>query len=332
MRYFVTGATGFIGGVVARQLREAGHTVIALVRNPARATDLAALGVTLARGDITDIESLRQPMKGVDGLFHIAGWYKIGVKGEARKEGELINVVGTRNVLEMMQTLGIPKGVYTSTIAINSDTRGAMPDETHKFNGTHISEYDLTKWRAHYEVTEPMVTAGLPLVTVMPGLVYGPGDTSIMRATWIDYLTGKLPLLPRDTAFCWGHIEDTARAHLLAMEYGTTGESYIVAGPPHTLTEAMDMAARITGIPAPKLRLPSSLLRATSALVRPFDSVLPLPPTYTAEGLRVSAATYLGDNRKAKRELRFDPRPLSEGLPDMLQHEMELSGMTGRRE
>src|SRR5687768_10229935 len=124
MKYFVTGATGFIGGVVARQLRDAGHDVVALVRDPGRARGLAEIGVTLAHGDITDKESLRAPMVGVDGVYHIAGWYKLGARGPARQRGYAINVQGTRNVLEMMQELEIPKGVYTSTLAINSDTRG----------------------------------------------------------------------------------------------------------------------------------------------------------------------------------------------------------------
>ncbi len=112
MRYFVTGATGFIGGRVARQLVEAGHEVRALVRDPGKATGLAALGIHLCQGDITDRASLREPMTGVDGLFHVAGWYKIGARDP--REGERINIEGTRNVLEAMRDRGVPRGVYTS--------------------------------------------------------------------------------------------------------------------------------------------------------------------------------------------------------------------------
>ena len=99
-KYFVTGATGFIGGRVVRQLVAAGHQVVAVVRNPSRAQDLRALGVDVRPGDVTIEESLWGPMTGVDGVFHIAGWYKIGTKD--RSEGELINVLGTRNVLTAM--------------------------------------------------------------------------------------------------------------------------------------------------------------------------------------------------------------------------------------
>ena len=89
MKYFVTGATGFVGGRVARQLVEAGHEVVVVVRNPAKAKDLADLGIAVHRGDVTDKESMREPMTGVDGVFHIAGWYKVGVKDKS--EGEKIN-------------------------------------------------------------------------------------------------------------------------------------------------------------------------------------------------------------------------------------------------
>ncbi len=158
MRYFVTGATGFVGGQVARQLIAAGHGVVAPVRTPAKAQDLAALGVDVRQGDVTEKESMREAMRGVDGVFHIAGWYKLGVKDKS--EGERINIQGTRNVLELMRELEIPKGVYTSTLAVFSDTHGRMVDETYRYDGPHLSEYDRTKWVAHYEVADPMIAAG----------------------------------------------------------------------------------------------------------------------------------------------------------------------------
>src|SRR3989449_8620435 len=142
-KYFVTGATGFIGGRVTRQLIDAGHDVVAIARNPQGAKDLVSIGVDVRRGDITDPDSLRGPMAGVDGVFHIAGWYKIGSKDPA--EGERINVVGTRNVLTTMKELGIPKGVYTSTLAVFSDTHGKMVDETYQHEGPWLTEYDRTK-------------------------------------------------------------------------------------------------------------------------------------------------------------------------------------------
>lgn len=262
MKYFVTGATGFVGGRVVRQLAEAGHQVVVVVRNSTKAKDLSELGIAVHQGDVTDKESMCGPMAGVDGVFHIAGWYKVGVKDKS--QGEKINVQGTRNVLELMQELKIPKGVYTSTLAVFSDTDGRLVDETYRYNGPHLSEYDRTKWLAHYEVADPMIKAGLPLVIVQPGLIYGPGDTSSARATFIQYLQRKLPMIPQKTAFCWAHVDDIAHAHILAMEQSKPGESYIIAGPMHTFVEGMEIAEQITGIPAPRLRVAPSVMKAMS--------------------------------------------------------------------
>jgi nucleoside-diphosphate-sugar epimerase len=320
MRYFVTGATGFIGGRVARQLVEAGHTVVTLARRPEQAGELATLGIEVRKGDITEKVTLREPMGGVDGVFHIAGWYKIGLRD--RTPGWRINVDGTRNVLETMRDLGIPKGVYTSTLAVFSDTHGRVPDETYRYTGPHLSEYDRTKWAAHYRVAEPMMQAGLPLVIVQPGLTYGPGDTSQVHTTFVEYLRRRLPIIPRKTAFCWSHVDDAARGHILAMEKGQTGQSYIIAGPPHTLAEALSLAERITGIPAPRLQAPPFLFSSMAAAAGLVERFATLPESYSAEGLRIIAGvTYLGSNAKARRELGFAPRPLEEGLREYLEYE-----------
>ncbi|MGQ0570732.1 MAG: NAD-dependent epimerase/dehydratase family protein, partial [Armatimonadota bacterium] len=170
---------------MARQLIAAGHQVVALVRSRGKAADLAAAGIALSEGDVTDRQSLREPMTGADGVFHIAGWFKVGAR-EGRA-GELINVEGTRNVLSLMKELGVPKGIYTSTIAVFSDTGGRIVDETYRHNGPWLSEYDRTKWMAHYEVAEPMIADGLPLVIVQPGATYGPGDTSAYRDAILQY-------------------------------------------------------------------------------------------------------------------------------------------------
>lgn len=326
MKYFVTGATGFVGGRVVRQLVEAGQQVVVIVRNPAKATDLASLGIEIHQGDVTDKESMRTPMQDVDGVFHIAGWYKIGVNDKS--EGTKINIQGTRNVLELMRELGIAKGVYTSTLAIFSDTHGRMVDETYRYDGPHLSEYDRTKWVAHYEVAEPMIEAGLPLVIVQPGVIYGPGDTSTLHTAFIQYLQRKLPLMPGRTAFCWAHVDDIARGHILAMEKGIPGQSYIIAGPSHTFVDAIKMAQQITGVPAPRIIVPPAMMKAMSGMMSVVEKIVPVPEMYTAEYLRVNAGvTYLGTNAKGVRELGYNPRSLEDGLSETLRHEMQLLGM-----
>jgi len=319
MKYFVTGATGFIGNKLAHRLREAGHEVHASVRNLEKANDLAALGAKLFKGDVTDKESMRAAMQGVDGVYHVAGWYKIGVKD--KRDGERVNIQGTRNVLELMQELKIPKGVYTSSLVVNSDTKGEMKDESYHFTGQHLSEYDRTKAVAH-EVAKEFIANGLPLVIVMPGLIYGPGDTSELRTSILDFLNQKLPVLPTQTTFCWAHVDDIIQGHILAMEKGRIGESYIIAGEPYKMTDAFQLGSQITGKRAPGV-VSHKVMKALSVIVKPFDNFL--PPTYTSEGLReIAGPTYLGDNGKAKRELGYNPRPLREGWGETLLHEMKL--------
>jgi len=324
MKYFVTGATGFVGKEVARQLRAQGHVVIAIARNPDKAGDLRAMGVDVRPGDITDKESMRAPMAGADGVFHIAGWYKVGVKDKS--DGAKINIDGTRNVLELMRELKIPKGVYTSTLAVNSDTRGQMVDESYRFIGQHISEYDRTKAAAH-DIAEAMIKDGLPLVIVQPGLVYGPGDQGPSHDTFVLYLKRQLPMLVSGTSYAWGYIDDIAQAHLLAMDKGKIGENYFTCGPVHSLVEAMHLAEKITGVPAPKLVMPPAMIKATAGITGLIDGAINLPPLYTGEFLRVSTASYIGVNDKARRELGWNPRSLEAGLPIALKWEMEQLGM-----
>jgi nucleoside-diphosphate-sugar epimerase len=325
MKYFVTGATGFVGGRVVRQLVEAGHQVVAVVRSPEKAQDLATLGVSLHKGDVTEKESMRAPMTGVDGVFHIAGWYKIGVPDKSA--GQKINVEGTRNVLGLMQELKIPKGVYTSTLGVNSDTGGKLVDESYRFSGKFLSVYEQTKAEAH-KVAEEFIAQGLPLVIVQPGLIYGPGDTSSVRTTLIQFLKRQLPLMPKGTAFCWAHVDDTARGHILAMEKGVPGQSYFICGLVHTFVEAMQIASEITGIPQPGMQVGPGMMKAMAACMGVIEKVISLPESYTREGLlTIAGVTYIGDNSKAKRELGFNPRPLKVGLRETLEHEMKILGM-----
>jgi nucleoside-diphosphate-sugar epimerase len=328
MKYFVTGSTGFIGNAVARQLLGARNEVHALVRDRSKAAQLERLGARLFPGDVTDKDSMRAGMSGADAVFHIAGWYKVGARDKS--PGERVNIQGTRNVLELMDELKVPRGVYTSTLAVNSDTRGRTVDETYHFDGAHLSEYDRSKAAAHALAIES-IAGGLPLTIVMPGLVYGPGDTSSLGRNFRDYLRRRLPVIPAGSAFCWAHIDDIARAHLLSMEKGDAGQTYIIAGPPASVVEAFHLAAEITGIPAPRA-ISARVLSRLAALMGVVDRILPLPEAYTSEGLReVAGVTYLGTNDKARLALGYDPRPLRIGLEETLLHEMNRLGMRAAR-
>jgi nucleoside-diphosphate-sugar epimerase len=145
-------------------------------------------------------------------------------------------------------------------------------------------------------------------------------------------LRKRLPFTPRRTAFCWGYVEDTARAHIAAMERGTPGESYIIAGPRHTWEEAFDTVAALAKVPRPLLHPGPGTLRLTATLMEFVGQMVDLPVALTPEALRVIAGvTYLGSSEKAVRALGFTPRPLSVGMEQTLEFELREMGRRERR-
>jgi nucleoside-diphosphate-sugar epimerase len=313
-----------MGGELTKQLIGGGHQVVVLARSPEKAALLKTLGVEIHAGDITNRDSLCAPMRGVDGVFHVAAWYKIGV---TEPEAELINVAGTRNVLDVARDLAIPRIVYTSTVGVFGDTHGQVVDESYYAHGPFLTEYDRTKWIAHYEVALPMARAGLPLVIALPGLVYGPRDTSGIHRTLVQLLRGRLFMTPSGVTFAWGYVEDTARGLRQAMESGRPGESYLLTGPIHTAQDAFALAAQIAGKRPPPLHPPPAVMRvlaAGTALLERMD----VRTRYSSEMLRLMAGTtWIASSAKAERELGFTTRPLDEGLRHTIEHELRQLGM-----
>jgi nucleoside-diphosphate-sugar epimerase len=327
LRYFVTGATGFLGGELVKQLIGRGHQVTALVRSLDKASLLKVLGVDLHIGDITDRDSLCLPMRGADGVFHAAAWYKVGDRDSAHK-AERVNVQGTRNVLETAHDLGIRRIVYTSTVGVFGDTGGRLVDETYYARGPFLTEYDRTKWVAHYEVAVPMARAGLPLVIAMPGAIYGPGDTSGIHDSLVQLLHGRLYATPRGVQFCWGYIADIARGLQQAMDSGREGESYLLTGPVHSFEDAFAVAAHIARKRQPFLHPRPVVMRTAAAITRTLEGWNLRPPV-PSETLRLMAGTtWIGSSAKAERELGFTTRSLDEGLRHTIEHELRQLGMS----
>lgn len=312
MRYAMTGATGFVGGALARRLRTDGHDVVALVRDRGRAAELSDLGVTLVPGDLDDEAALDRLCREVDALFHVAGWYKLGQRDPSL--GTKINVAGTRHVLTAAQRSGVPKVVYTSTLAVNSDTHGAVHDETYRYTGPFVSTYDRTKAEAH-QIAEGFAADGLPITIVQPGLVYGPGDTSQTGSLIAQVVRGKRPQVPSGGGVCWAHIDDIASGHLLALDRGTVGESYMLAGPPLSLAKGLRMVAAIAGTPGPMV-VPPAFVRIGATAMDLVGRVASPPPSLAAETMRAALATYYGTSAKAERELGWTVRPLEQGLQE----------------
>lgn len=322
MKIFVTGANGFIGGHVARKLIERGHEIVCLVRDPARADKLAQAGAALAKGDITERDSMVAPMRGSDVVFHLAGLYVIG-NHDANKL-QAINVDGARNTLQLAAELGVPKIIHTSTLAVFGNTHGSVPDESYRIGIKALgSEYERSKWRAHYEVAEPLQKKGAPLIIVQPGAVIGPGDYSPLRGIYKFYLNRMPIMFGADSGVCWAHVEDTAEAHVMAMEHGKLGENYIISGPPLTYKAAMQRWEKLIGMPAPKLWAPNAMASLTSKILGVGERVGINVPDLSSEGLASLAGyTFYGSNAKALRELHWQPRDLDETFKETLKWEL----------
>lgn len=207
---------------------------------------------------------------------------------------------------ERARTGGRPRlparALYVSTLAVNGDTGGRVVDESYRHDGPFRSVYDETKWRAHYEVAAPMAAAGLPLVTVLPGVVYGPGDRGpVAERLWRPYLTRDLPVVPRRTGFAFGHVDDTAGAVVRAYESGTPGEESVVAGHNRTLTDVLALAERLTGVPA--ARRPAGRPRRAGPPRRARRTRGP-----PARGLRVRVAAGAGRPDVLRRRREGRPR------------------------
>ena len=313
VHYFVTGATGFVGSYVTSQLLAAGHDVTALVRTREDGLDIAEYGVRPHIGSVTNKEGLRPGIRGVDGVIHSAGHR---VTFSKRKTMHAVNVVGSRNVFELVRELSIPKCVFTSTLNAFSDTKGIAVDESHRFTGKHLTEYDRVRAEVHFDLALPMMNKGVPIVALLPGMVYGPRDTSPMAHLISRAMLNRVLAVSATTAYSWAHVMDVAHAHLLAMQFGRPGESYIVGGPGHTVREALKIAGKSAGRKRDPIPIPSWLARGAGTVVRELSYVVPRWRR-TADRLRIAAGvTYLGDDSKARQELGFAPRSLAEGLPD----------------
>ncbi|MCA9962183.1 MAG: NAD-dependent epimerase/dehydratase family protein, partial [Anaerolineales bacterium] len=171
-------------------------------------------------------------------------------------------------------------------------------------------------WLAHYKVALPLIEKGAPIIIVMPGGIYGPGDTSVIADLMRMFYRG-MPMLPGPaTTLTYAHVEDVAAGHILAAEKGEIGESYILAGPAIPLGEMMDFWAYLTGKRAPLLPLPHTLLKPFAPLMGTLSSFLAVPSTFSQESVASLGATYIARSDKARAQLGWETRPLQTGMLD----------------
>ena len=315
MRAFLTGATGFIGGHVARKLRERGDDVVTLVRSPEKAARLGELGCDLVQGDLTDSAAIRRGVEGADAVFHIGGVYKVGVPASERPTLEEANVQGTERVLDAAIEAGVARVVYVSTVACFGNTHGRVVDESYERpDRDFLSVYDETKYRAH-ELAVDRMEKGAPIVIVQPGGVYGPGDHSEIGNVIDQARTGKLKakMFP-DSGFMFGHVEDIAEGIVLAHDRGEIGQCYVLAGEKGTIGDLVDKVSALSGRKPPRFTLPPAMMRLSAPLGPVIGPLLGFPPNLRELIKTSDGVTCWASDEKARRELGFAPRDLDTGL------------------
>jgi dihydroflavonol-4-reductase len=315
MTTLVTGATGFLGNHVARQLVAAGHSVRVLVRPTSNLASLDGLNAERVTGDLQDMASLARAMKGVRRLFHVAADYRLWTQNP--KEIYESNVEGTRRLLEVAGQSGVERVVYTSTVAtIAVGSHGAsLPNEdTRATLGQMIGHYKRSKFLAEIEAIKA-AAAGVPVVIVNPTAPVGPGDwkpTPTGRII-VDFLNGKMPAYV-DTGLNLVPVEDCAAGHLLAAEKGRSGERYILGARNLTLKEILGALASITGRSAPRVRLPHAVALAAGYADEFFSRLTGREPQIPVEGVKMSRHRMFVESDKAQKELGYQPGAVEPAL------------------
>jgi nucleoside-diphosphate-sugar epimerase len=307
---------------VVRALLARGDQVRAVVRGERGAEWLAAAGCELLTLDLAtaSTDPLRQAMSDVDAVFHVAGTYRVGIPARDRPALLAANVDTTRLVLDAALAAGVGRVVYTSTANVLGNTQGRAPDETYRRPRPlrFLSYYDETKYLAHQLAVE-RIAAGAPIAVAMPGMVYGPGDHSQAGEQIQQAIEGRLRVMAvPDLGGNLVHVDDVAAGHLLIHDHGLTGREYLLGGERARLADVIRRAAAVGGHAAPRLTVPSWLLRCAGALGGLAGRISDRLPAFD-EMVRASVGvTYWFDDSRARTELGYAPRDLDAGLRSLL--------------
>ncbi|MGD9852696.1 MAG: hopanoid-associated sugar epimerase [Nitrospirales bacterium] len=315
MQILITGATGFIGAAVARAVLAHGDAVRVLVRSTSQTKNLDGLPVEPVQGDLQDPASLQTALKGCEGLYHVAAHYALW--DQDPQTFYRINVDGTRNLMLAAGEAGVKRIVYTSTIGtIGLPSGGGLGDETMFPTLEQLSgDYKRSKFLAEQEVLK-LVGRGLPVVIVNPTAPIGERDIKPTPTGQIivDFIKGRM-VAYIETGMNLVDVDDVAVGHVRAMDQGRIGERYILGHQNLTLREVCLILSRITGRPAPRIRLPWKVVLPMAYLNNWIaDTITHSPPRVPLEGVRMAKYFMHYDCIKARNELKLPQTPIEEAL------------------
>jgi dihydroflavonol-4-reductase len=304
MTTLVTGAAGFLGSHVTRQLVARGEDVRVLLRPSSQNRAIADLPLEYVTGDLRDAASLDRAMKDVRRVFHVAADYRLW----ARRSREIYdsNVGGTKNVLAAAKRARVEQFIYTSTVATIAVDRPAPPNESADAKLEEmVGHYKRSKWMAEREALNA-AKDGLPVIVAMPTTPVGPWDwkPTPTGKLIVDFLNGKMPGYVK-TGLNFVGVEECAAGHLLVAEKGKVGQRYLLGGENLTLKQMLDTLARITGLPAPSLKIPHGLALGVAYANTIFSRLIGREPGIPIEGVKIARHMMFVDCTRAQRELGF---------------------------
>jgi dihydroflavonol-4-reductase len=313
----LTGATGFVGSVVARTLAARGHRLRLLVRPTSDRRNLAGLDAELALGDLTDAASLARAAAGCRYVVHVAADYRFWVPDPNAMLRA--NVDGTLAMMRAAQAAGVERIVHCSSVAaLGTTTDGTPADETTPTNeADFVGIYKRSKFLAERAVMDLVRHEGLPAVVVNPAAPVGPRDIKPTPTGKMirDAAAGRVPAYI-DTGLNIVHVDDVAEGHALALERGRIGERYILGGENMLLKDILALVAEVAGRRPPTLELPESVVWPAAWFMEGLARLTGIPPMMTRDHLKMARRKMFYSSAKAVTELGYAPRPVRQAVED----------------
>jgi dihydroflavonol-4-reductase len=314
MKLFLTGATGFVGSHVATLAAEQGADLRLLARKTSNTANLPT-NAEVILGDLREPAAFASALRGCDAVLHVAADYRLWVPDPA--DMYKANVEGTRELLRLAREAGVPRVVYTSSVAtMGFKTDGTIVDETTPVSEADmIGHYKRSKWLAE-QVALEAARAGQQVILLNPTTPIGSMDTKPTPTGRIvvDFLNKNFPAYI-DTGLNLVDVHEIARIHLVALERGTPGERYILGGENLTLKQILDRLAAITGLPSPKHKVPHAVAMAYAFFEENLTGKLRgKEPRATVEATRMGRKMMFASSAKAERELGLRVLPVDDAL------------------
>src|SRR5208337_712667 len=313
MTTLVTGAAGFLGSHVTRQLVARGESVRVLMRPSSNNRAISDLPLEYVTGDLRDSASLERAMNRVKRVFHVAADYRLWAKNP--KDIYDSTVGGTKTLLAAAKKAGIEQLISTSTVAtIAVDRPGLRNESTEAKREEMIGHYKRSKWMAEQEVLRE-ARSGFSVIVAMPTTPVGPWDWKPTPTGKIilDFLNGKMPGYV-ETGLNFVGVEECAAGHLLVSERGKIGERYLLGAENLTLKELLDTLAKITGLAAPSMKIPHGVALGVAYVESAFSRLIGKEPQIPVEGVKIAQHTMFVDCSRAQRELGLQPGPVPAAL------------------